>query len=108
VVRPGRKKREDSPYTEQSRRLSSWLRSLRDGRGLSQDDLARRADIPVATLRAIEAGAVVNPGYFTIMALLDILGPRPEDLATYAGPADDRFRKPGETLEAGGDACSLG
>lgn len=40
----------------------------------------------ISTLRAIEAGTVVNPGYFIVMALLAVLDARPEDLATYAGP----------------------
>lgn len=86
MVQPGRKKREDSPYAEQSRRLSVRLRSLREGEGLSQEQLARRANVTISTLRAIEAGTVVNPGYFIVMALLGVLDARPEDLATYAGP----------------------
>jgi DNA-binding XRE family transcriptional regulator len=56
------------------------------GRGLSQEQLARRANVTISTLRAIEAGTVVNPGYFIVMALLAVLDARPEDLATYAGP----------------------
>jgi hypothetical protein len=48
--------------------------------------LARRAGVTVANLRAIEAGAVVNPGHFTVMALLDVLGARPEELTSYAVP----------------------
>jgi transcriptional regulator with XRE-family HTH domain len=87
VVQPGRKKREDSPYAEQSRRLSVRLRSLREGEGLSQEQLARRANVTISTLRAIEAGTVVNPGYFIVMALLGVLGARPEDLAMYSDPA---------------------
>jgi transcriptional regulator with XRE-family HTH domain len=81
MVHPGRKKREDSPYAEQAERLSARLRSLREAAGLSQEQLAGRAQVTVATLRKIEAGAVVNPGYFIVMALLGALGARPEDLA---------------------------
>jgi transcriptional regulator with XRE-family HTH domain len=88
VVQPGRKRREDSPYAERSRRLSAWLRSLREGAGLSQEELARRADVTLATLRKLEAGKIVNPGHFIIMALLGALGARPEDLSSYASPAD--------------------
>jgi transcriptional regulator with XRE-family HTH domain len=87
VVQPGRKKREDSPYAEQSRRLSAWLRSLREGAGLSQDQLARRAGVTLATLRKLEAGEIVNPGHFIVMALLGALDARPEDLPSYADPA---------------------
>ena len=89
MAQPGRKKREDSPYTEQSRRLSAWLRSLREGAGLSQDQLARRADVPLATLRKLEAGKIVNPGHFVVMALLGALDAGPEGLSAYASPATE-------------------
>ena len=49
----------------------------------------------IATVRAIEAVTVRNPGYFIVMALLDALGARPEDLATHVGPgaaADEPLR----------------
>src|SRR5262245_44656464 len=51
--------------------------------------------IPRIGCRQGLAGAVLNPAHFTIMALLDILGARPEDLATYAdqaAAADQRLR----------------
>jgi transcriptional regulator with XRE-family HTH domain len=92
VAQPGRKRREDSPYAEQSRRLSASLRSLREGAGLSQEELARRADVTLATLRKLEAGQVVNPGHFIVMALLGTLGARPEDLSSHADPADEPLR----------------
>ena len=97
MAQPGRKRREDSPYAEQSLRLSAWLRSLREGAGLSQDQLARRADVTLATLRKLEAGKIVNPGHFIVMALLGALGARPEDLSGYADPAtaaDEGLRYP--------------
>jgi transcriptional regulator with XRE-family HTH domain len=73
---------------ERSRHLSAWLRSLREGAGLSQEELARRADVTLATLRKLEAGQIVNPGHFIVMALLGALGARSEDLSSYAGLAD--------------------
>ena len=87
MAQPGRKKREDSPYAEQSQRLSTWLRSLRESAGLSQDQLARRAGVTIATLRKLEAGKIVNPGHFIVMALLGALDARPEDLSAYVDPA---------------------
>jgi len=40
---------------------------------LTQEQLAARAQVAVATVRKIETGAVVEPGYFTVMALLHAL-----------------------------------
>jgi hypothetical protein len=36
--------------------------------------------VTIATVRKIETGAVVEPGYFTIMALMGVLGASPGDL----------------------------
>jgi transcriptional regulator with XRE-family HTH domain len=82
VTRPGRRKRADSRYLEQAQRLSAGLRSLRERRGMSQEELAARAELSVATVRKIEKGTVVEPGYFTVLALLGALGAGAEDLAT--------------------------
>jgi transcriptional regulator with XRE-family HTH domain len=82
VVRSGRKKREDSPYVDQAVRLAAGLRSLRERSDMTQEQLAARARVAVATLRKIETGAVVNPGYFTVLALLEALGARADDIAT--------------------------
>ena len=82
MVRPGRKRREDSPHAEQAQRLSARVRSLREAAGLSQEQLAARAHVTVATLRKIETGAVLNPGHFTVMALVAALGVSAEDLST--------------------------
>jgi len=82
MPRPGRKRREDSLYGEQAQRLAAALRALRERAGLTQEQLAARARVAVGTVRNIETGAVVEPGFFTVMALLDALGARAEDLAT--------------------------
>ena len=37
------------------------------------------AELAVATVRKIETGAVIEPGYFTILALQQALGARYED-----------------------------
>jgi DNA-binding transcriptional regulator YiaG len=73
VTRPGRRKRDDSRYAEQAQRLAEQLRSLRDGAGLSQQQLAVRAEVSVATVSKIETGAVREPGYFTVIAMLNAL-----------------------------------
>jgi transcriptional regulator with XRE-family HTH domain len=76
MTRPGRRRRADSPYAAQAERLAAWLRDLREQAGLTQEQLAARAQVAVATVRKIETGAVVEPGYFTVTALLHALGSR--------------------------------
>jgi len=73
VNRPGRRRRADSRYADQADRLAKRLRALRTRAGLTQEQLAARAQVAVATVRKIETGAVVEPGYFTVMALLHAL-----------------------------------
>jgi transcriptional regulator with XRE-family HTH domain len=73
VTRPGRRKRADSRYAEQAQRLADRLRSLRERAGLSQEQLAARAEVSVATVSKIETGAVREPGYFTVVAMLGVL-----------------------------------
>jgi transcriptional regulator with XRE-family HTH domain len=47
---------------------------VRTDRGLTQEQLAGRARVAVSTLRKIESGRVVEPGYFTVLSLADALG----------------------------------
>lgn len=46
---------------------------------LSQQAIAHRAGIAIGTIRAIESGRTVEPGFFTIIELLDALGLSVED-----------------------------
>jgi transcriptional regulator with XRE-family HTH domain len=46
---------------------------LRVDRGLTQEQLAGRAQVAVSTLRKIESGRVVEPGYFTMLSLAKAL-----------------------------------
>jgi transcriptional regulator with XRE-family HTH domain len=80
MARPGRRRRADSRYAEQARVLAAWLRALREQTGLSQEQLAARAGLAVATVRNIEKGTVVEPGYFTVIALTQALGAGHADL----------------------------
>jgi transcriptional regulator with XRE-family HTH domain len=81
VARPGRKPRVDSRYAAQAARLAARLRGLRVQAGLTQEQLAVRAQVAVATVRKIETGAVVEPGYFTVITLLHALGVEHLDVA---------------------------
>lgn len=65
----GRKTRRASPYREDSRSLGSELLSLREERRLTREEVAARSDVSVSTLQKIETGPVVEPGYFTVVAL---------------------------------------
>jgi len=81
VTRPGRRRRADSRYAEQAGRLAEWLRDRRMQAGMSQEQLAGRAQVAVATVRKIEKGVVIEPGYFTVLALMHALGATSEDPA---------------------------
>jgi transcriptional regulator with XRE-family HTH domain len=47
---------------------------VRTRQGLTQEQLAGRAQVAVSTLRKIESGRVVEPGYFTMLSLANALG----------------------------------
>lgn len=79
-MRPGRKKREASPYVDQAARLSARLRVLREQAELTQIQLAMRAEVSESTIRKIEQGKVTNPGFFLVMALLKALDAAPSAL----------------------------
>lgn len=49
------------------------MRALRDQHGLTQQELAVRAQVAIGTVRNIETATVVEPGYFTVLALLEAL-----------------------------------
>jgi ribosome-binding protein aMBF1 (putative translation factor) len=73
-VPAGRARRENSRFREEAEVLAARLRALRTDRGLTQEQLASRAQVAVSTLRKIESGRVVEPGYFTMLALVKALG----------------------------------
>ena len=82
AVTRGRRRRADSRYAVQAARLAGQLRRLRETAGMTQERLAARAGVGIATVRKIETGAVVEPGYFTVMALMDALGTSPDELGS--------------------------
>jgi transcriptional regulator with XRE-family HTH domain len=80
TVPRGRRRRADSQYAAQAERLAAQLRDLRERAGLTQERLAARAQVAVSTVRKIETGTVVEPGYFTVMALMAVLRSSPGEL----------------------------
>jgi transcriptional regulator with XRE-family HTH domain len=85
-VPAGRTRREESRFREQAQRLAIRLRVLRTDHGLTQEQLAIRADVAVSTLRKIESGRVVEPGFFTMLSLADALGVELQELTRYGLP----------------------
>ena len=69
---------------EAGRRLAAALSEQRRHRGRSAEDLARRAELSVETVRKIERGLVANPGFFTVAALARHLDLQLDDLAEQA------------------------
>jgi transcriptional regulator with XRE-family HTH domain len=49
--------------------LADMLRELRERAGLSQERLAREANVSVATIVKLEAGKIVDPAWSTIRRL---------------------------------------
>jgi transcriptional regulator with XRE-family HTH domain len=79
-VTRGRRSRADSRYAVQAARLAGQLRERRESAGITQERLAALAGVGIATVRKIETGVVVEPGYFTVMALMGALGISPGEL----------------------------
>lgn len=61
--------------------LSGNIKKLRKQKKLSQDKLARVADIPYNTLVKIESGKSNNPTFETLTKLADALGASLDELA---------------------------
>lgn len=79
-VTRGRRRKANSRYALQAAQLAGQLRELRESAGITQERLAAQAGVSIATVRKIETGAVVEPGYFTVMALMGVFGTSPGNL----------------------------
>jgi predicted Abi (CAAX) family protease len=62
------------PLTAGLLSLAGRLRGLRESAGITQQRLAARAYVCIATVRKIETGPVVQAGYFIVQALLAATG----------------------------------
>ena len=56
------------------------IKRLRTKQGLSQDDLARKADLKYSTLAKIEGDFVTKPGVQMVAKIAKVLGVSVEDL----------------------------
>jgi len=84
AVGPGRKKRADSKYAAQAADLAAQLHGRRLQAGLTQQQLAARADVSLSTLRNIESGRVFEPSLFSMPSLLLARHERPKTVRTLA------------------------
>lgn len=76
----GRRPRADSAYVADAAALASAIRAARHGRQITQERLAYATGLSLSTVRKIETGEVVEPGFFPIMAILTVLGIEPSQL----------------------------
>jgi transcriptional regulator with XRE-family HTH domain len=86
----GRRPRTESLYVADAATLASAIRDAREARGLTQEDLARASELSLSTVRKIERSAIVEPGFFPVMAILAALGVDPRALKL---PVVERVRR---------------
>jgi transcriptional regulator with XRE-family HTH domain len=60
--------------------ISQNIKRLRSKQGLTQDDLAKKANIKYSTLTKLEGGVVTKPSVQTIAKIAKALGVQMEEL----------------------------
>lgn len=64
----------------ESNQLGQKIKKLRNKLGLSQDDFARKANVPYTTLTKIETGVIKKPSVFVMSKIAKSLDVSIEDL----------------------------
>ena len=64
----------------ESNQLGQKIKKLRNKLGLSQDDFARKADVPYTTLTKVETGVIKKPSVFVMSKIAKALNVSIEDL----------------------------
>jgi len=64
----------------QGNKLGRKIKKLRAGFGLSQDELARKADVPYTTLTKIETGVIKKPSVYVVAKIAKALDVSVDDL----------------------------
>jgi DNA-binding XRE family transcriptional regulator len=64
----------------ESNQLGQKIRKLRLKLSLTQDDFARKADVPYTTLTKIETGVIKKPSVFVVSKIAKTLGVDIEEL----------------------------
>ena len=57
----------------ESNQLGQKIKKLRTKLGLSQDDFARKADVPYTTLTKVETGVIKKPSVFVVSKIAKAL-----------------------------------
>ncbi|MBU1177484.1 MAG: helix-turn-helix transcriptional regulator [Patescibacteria group bacterium] len=60
--------------------IGNKIKQLRNKQGLTQDELARKADLPYTTLTKIETNVITKPSIQTVMKIAKGLGIGIDDL----------------------------
>lgn len=61
-------------------KLGKKIKKLRTNLGLSQDELARKADVPYTTLTKIETGVIKKPSVYVVAKIAKALDVSVDDL----------------------------
>ena len=64
----------------ESNQLGQKIKKLRQKLGLSQDDFARKADVPYTTLTKVETGVIKKPSVFVVSKIAKTLDVGIEEL----------------------------
>ena len=64
----------------ESNLLGQKIKKLRTKFGLSQDDFARKEDVPYTTLTKVETGVIKKPSVFVVSKIAKALGVDIEEL----------------------------
>ena len=60
--------------------IGNKIKQLRNKQGLTQDEMARKADLPYTTLTKIETNVITKPSIQTVMKIAKGLGISLDDL----------------------------
>lgn len=63
-----------------SETIGDKIKQLRNKQGLTQDELARKSDLPYTTLTKIETNVITKPSIQTVMKIAKGLGISVDDL----------------------------
>ena len=64
--------------------IGDKIKLLRNKQGLTQDELARKADFPYTTLAKIETNVITKPSIQTVMKIAKGLGITVDDLINFS------------------------